>query len=241
MKKSMLISLLLKAALLVTVSDAFSTLHKPQRTANALVFPRVAHREIPTLTATNSPLFQPRRPTLLASTAEEGSQEEAVDVGKPKAGLGKRIASYFKGSDADDGLTFRQRLAKMGLATVLSYGWISNTNAMVLVSAAWYAFCAKTGMSPLYPGQWKNFLGVYAGFYMFSNLLRPARVTIAVAIGPYFDRIINWVQRKTRLPKAAAVTCTVLLVNLGGTLLLMVGGISAASLLSGVPVFPPKA
>jgi hypothetical protein len=62
---------------------------------------------------------------------------------KQKTGLRKRLASYFKSSESDDGLTFRQRLAKMGLATVLSYGWISNTNAMILVAAAWYVFCAK--------------------------------------------------------------------------------------------------
>ena len=78
---------------------------------------------------------------------DEGNQrEEAIDVdivGQKKVSFGKRIGSYFKSSEEDDGLTFRQRLAKMGLATVLSYGWISNTNAMILVSAAWYAFSAK--------------------------------------------------------------------------------------------------
>lgn len=96
-------------------------------------------------------------------------------------------------------------------------------------------------MSPLFPGQWKNFLGVYAGFYVVSNFMRPFRVTLAVAMGPYFDRLINFIQRKTKLPKAGAITVTVLLVNLLGTLLLMVGGISLASLLAGVPIFPPKA
>jgi hypothetical protein len=64
-----------------------------------------------------------------------------------RTGLRKRLASYFNSSESDDGLTFRQRLAKMGLATVLSYGWISNTNAMILVAAAWYVFCAKVGSS----------------------------------------------------------------------------------------------
>jgi predicted PurR-regulated permease PerM len=96
-------------------------------------------------------------------------------------------------------------------------------------------------MSPLYPGQWKNFLTVYAGFYVVSNFLRPFRFTLAVMVSPYFERLVNWIQRKTRLPKAGAVTATVLIVNLGGTILLMVGGISLASLVSGVPVFAPKA
>jgi hypothetical protein len=40
----------------------------------------------------------------------------------------------------EDGLTFRQRLAKMGLATVLSYGWVSNMSYGVSVSTAWYIF-----------------------------------------------------------------------------------------------------
>lgn len=71
-------------------------------------------------------------------TAADGSASK-----KQKTGLRKRLASYFKSSESDDGLTFRQRLAKMGLATVLSYGWISNTNAMILVASAWYVFCAK--------------------------------------------------------------------------------------------------
>ena len=82
---------------------------------------------------------------------------------------------------------------------------------------------------------------MYAGFYVISNLMRPLRVTAAIAIGPYFDRLVNWIQEKTRLPKAGAITATVLLVNLGGTILLMIGGLSLASLLSGVPIFPPKA
>jgi predicted PurR-regulated permease PerM len=83
-------------------------------------------------------------------------------------------------------------------------------------------------------------IAVYAGFYVISNFLRPIRVTLAIAIGPYFDRLVNWIQKKTKVPKAVAITLTVLMVNLGGTLLLMVGGISLASFLAGVPVFPPK-
>ncbi|CAB9526213.1 expressed unknown protein [Seminavis robusta] len=181
-----------------------------------------------------------------SSTPAEGFNEEPAEDSitaqeKKTTGIRQRLSSYFKGSDADDGLTFRQRLAKMGLATVLSYGWVSNVNSMVLVAASWYVFGARTGMSPLYPGQWKNFLTVYGGFYVLSNFLRPFRFTAAVAIGPYFERFVNWIQRKTGLPKAGAVTATVMLVNFGGTILLMVGGISLASLFSGVPIFPPKA
>jgi hypothetical protein len=48
------------------------------------------------------------------------------------------IRSYFV--PKKDNLTFRQRLAKMGLAAVLSYGWVSNMSYSVTVSLAWYIF-----------------------------------------------------------------------------------------------------
>jgi hypothetical protein len=47
----------------------------------------------------------------------------------------------------EDGLTFRQRLAKMGLATVLSYGWVSNMSYGVSVSTAWYIFSKRVRTS----------------------------------------------------------------------------------------------
>ena len=98
----------------------------------------VASRHVTRIVALASPPTADGDPekTIDDSSSGNGSQD-------PKPGLRKRLSSYFKSSDKDDGLTFRQRLAKMGLATVLSYGWISNTNAMILLATAWYVFCAK--------------------------------------------------------------------------------------------------
>jgi hypothetical protein len=50
------------------------------------------------------------------------------------------IRSVYSNGGASDGLTFRQRLTKMGLATVLSYGFVSNMSYGVTVSIAWYIF-----------------------------------------------------------------------------------------------------
>merc|ERR1712232_1051066 len=65
-------------------------------------------------------------------------------------------------SSEENKLSFRQKLAKMGLSVVLSYGFVSNMSYCVTVSLAWYGFCTKTKLSPLAPGQWKPFLAVYA-------------------------------------------------------------------------------
>jgi len=157
----------------------------------------------------------------------------------------KRILFFYKynkgGKNDDDGLTFRQKLAKMGLSVLLSYGFVSNTSYCVTVSLAWFGFSKKTGLSPLAPGQWKGFLAVYAGFYVFNNFIRPMRLAASVGVAPYFEKAIAIVQRKTKLNKSASIGIVVFLTNICGTLSLMSLGIYIASLAAGIPIFPPKA
>jgi len=141
----------------------------------------------------------------------------------------------------DDGLTFRQKLAKAGLSVALSYGWVSNVSYSVTVSLAWYIFSKRTGLSPLAPGQWKPFLAVYAGFYVFNNIVRPVRFALSVSVSLYFDRVVTWIQNKFRVSKGVAVGLTIFLANVVGTISLMCLGISLAATAAGVPIFPPKA
>jgi hypothetical protein len=136
--------------------------------------------------------------------------------------------------------TFRQKLAKAGLSVMLSYGWVSNMSYCVSVSAAWYIFSKRTGLSPLAPGQWPKFLAVYGGFWVFNNVVRPIRFGVSVAISTQFDRIVNWIQAKAGVNKGVAIGLTVFLANIVGTITLMCAGIALAASWAGVPVFPPK-
>lgn len=88
------------------------------------------------------------------------------------------------------------------------------------------------------PGQWKSFLAVYAGFWVFNNVVRPIRLAAAVAISPQFDRFVLNVQTRFRLSKSAAVAVTVVLANVVGTTACMTAGIAVAAAVAGVPVFP---
>lgn len=137
----------------------------------------------------------------------------------------------------DDGLTFRQKLAKLGLSVALSYGWVSNVSYSVTVSLAWYIFSKRTGLSPLAPDQWKGFLAVYAGFYVFNNIVRPIRLAVSVSISIYFDRVVAFIQDKFRVKKGVAIGLTVFFANVVGTIALMCLGISIAATAAGVPVF----
>ena len=110
-----------------------------------------------------------------------------------------------------------------------------------LFATSWFGFSKKTGLSPLAPGQWKGFLAVYAGFYVFNNFIRPMRLAASVAVSPYFDRVVNTIQRKTKLSRGLSIGIVVFLANVCGTTSLMSLGIYIASLAAGIPVFPPKA
>lgn len=160
----------------------------------------------------------------------------------PKASLLDKIKRIFKNdkSKYDDGLTTKEKLAKMGLSALLSYGWVSNMSYAITLSLSWYTHSKKTGLSPLAPNQWKPFLAVYAGFYVFNNIIRPLRFGLSVVVSRYFDNFVNLIQRKSGLGRKASIGVVVFLANVCGTFAAMGLGVSIASGLAGVPVFPPK-
>ena len=130
------------------------------------------------------------------------------------------------------------KLAAMGTAALLSYGAVSNLSTSILVSIAWYTFSAKSGLSPLAPGQWKGFLAVYGGLWVMNNFLRPLRIGAAAAVAPVLDRFVGKLQSKFGISKAKGFALAVFVINVFGTITIMSGGIAAASLFSGVSVFP---
>ena len=113
---------------------------------------------------------------------------------------------------------------------------------MVFYVSIKYVFFAirQTGLSPLAPGQWKGFLAVYSGFWVFNNIIRPLRATAAVAVSPLLERWVRAVQNRLQVKQSVAVLITVLLLNVVGTITLMCAGIALAAILAGVPVFPVK-
>mmetsp|Transcript_9049 Transcript_9049/g.19107 ORF Transcript_9049/g.19107 Transcript_9049/m.19107 type:complete len:324 (-) Transcript_9049:286-1257(-) len=144
-------------------------------------------------------------------------------------------------NDDPDGPTTREKLAKMGLSALLSYGWVSNMSYAVTLSLSWYGFSKKTGLSPLAPGQWKPFLAVYAGFYVFNNIIRPLRFGASVIVSKYFDNFVSFIQNKTKLSRKWSIAIVVIIANVFGTFAAMGLGVSLASAAAGVPIFPPKA
>lgn len=184
---------------------------------------------------------------LSAAKSFDASTEVEVDNngikstdGEKKSILDKFKSVFKKKEKNDDGLTTKERLAKMGLSALLSYGWVSNMSYAVMLSLSWYGFSKKTGLSPLAPGQWKPFLAVYAGFYVFNNIIRPLRFGASVVVAKYFDNFVDVIQKRTKLSRKLSIAVVVFLANVCGTFAAMGLGVSIASTAAGVPIFPPK-
>lgn len=173
---------------------------------------------------------------------EEDDTSVSISPAKEEVPAWKRIIFFYKyrNDDDGDGLTFRQKLAKMGLSALLSYGFVSNMSYCVSVGLAWFGFSKKTGLSPLAPGQWPKFLAVYAGFYVINNIVRPIRLAISIGVTPYFDKAVATIQRKTGFNKTLSIGIVVFLANICGTTSLMAFSVWIASLAAGVPIFVPK-
>jgi len=172
-----------------------------------------------------------------AEPSNENINEPSTD--EAATGAFGKMKAMFKTKN-DDGLTTKERLAKLGLSAFLSYGWISNMSYAVALSLSWYGFSAKTGLSPLAPGQWKPFLAIYAGFYAFNNIVRPVRFAASVAVTKTFEDFIAFVGRRTKLSRRGSIAVVVILVNVCGTFAAMGFGVTIASYASGVPIFPSK-
>jgi hypothetical protein len=86
------------------------------------------------------PLFSTADPEDGFSPAADSNNDVASKDGSVDSKtIWQRVRAYFA-PKKEDNLPFRQRLAKMGLAAVLSYGWVSNMSYSVTVSIAWYIF-----------------------------------------------------------------------------------------------------
>lgn len=77
------------------------------------------------------------------SSSPDETEESSVEKQEEnKLSILQNMKKSFSKKEKDD-LTFRQRLAKMGLAAVLSYGMVSNVSYSISVSLAWYIFSSR--------------------------------------------------------------------------------------------------
>lgn len=76
--------------------------------------------------------------TRYATVALPDEAPDGLDGVKPT--FMQNVKKYFAGKD---GMTSSQRMRKMGLDVILSYGFVQNMSYTVTISLAWYLFSAQ--------------------------------------------------------------------------------------------------
>eukprot|EP00798_Chlamydomonas_sp_ICE-L_P024893 gene24893-10558_t len=134
-----------------------------------------------------------------AAAMPSGEGAPDIPASAEKKSIGTRIKQFFIGDPSE-----KNKLAAIGMAAFLSYGFVSNVTYGVCLSVSWHSFMKVKGVCPLDPGQWPAFLAFYAGVWAVQNVFRPARFALAVAMAPIFDRGINFVALTLNVSKKIA-------------------------------------
>ena len=132
----------------------------------------------------------------------------------------------------------KQALAGLGLNALLAYGFVSNVSYITCLILAWVSHGKLTGLSPLAPGQRKQFLAIYGGFWVTNNILRPLRFSLSLVLTPFFNNLIDLVQNKTGFKRPTSTGIVVFLVNVCGTIGYLLLGLFFSTSLAGVPLLP---
>jgi len=154
---------------------------------------------------------------------EEDDSVDSVDSVTEKSTLWHRLCA---------------RVIQQGPAVYLTHFMMAQNFKVVFASVSWYFFCLKTGMSPLFPGQWKPYVAIFAACMAVDMYITPVRLAFAIGHAPKMDRFMLFLKGKLYDSKAIAAVLVwvgIVVLNLG----LLVVGIALASLLAGVPIFEP--
>jgi len=130
----------------------------------------------------------------------------------------------------------REALAGLGLNAVLAYGFVSNVSYITCLILSWVSHGKLYGISPLAPGQRKNFLAIYGGFWVTNNILRPLRFSLSLVLTPFFNKLIDFVVLRTGFKRPTSTGIVVFLVNFCGTISYLVLGLLAATTLTSTPL-----
>ena len=171
-----------------------------------------------------------RRRVVVARAATNG---DASDDADETSGMAKVKAWWRDAAKID-----KKKIASLGSAALLSYGFVSNVFYVTSLMLATYTAVKTTGASPLVNSlSMKTFASSYFGLWMIQNFLRPARFALSVAISPGTDRIVEFFRRYApNNDKKWAFALTVFCINVVGTFAYMFAGFGLIVALTGVPL-----
>lgn len=193
-------------------------------------------RGVPTPTATLSRAraIAPARVATRARSRARTAVVVASSSSSDDASTVDKLKAWWRNAAKID----KKKIASLGSAALLSYGFVSNVFYVTSLMLATYTAVKTTGASPLVNSlSMKTFASSYFGLWMIQNFLRPARFALSVAISPGTDKIVEFFRRYApNRDKRWAFAMTVFCINVVGTFAYMFAGFGLIVALTGVPL-----
>lgn len=164
--------------------------------------------------------------------------------------IGEELMPVMRGLSREQQRNMRAAVLRIGTVVVLSYNFAASLVRGCMLVFAWASSCHRTGLSPFASADsWTVFLSSHATTcWVFEPLLLPLRVLLAVFILSPYAKLVGSVQNilmrspfrsKPVLNRVLALAAVFLLGNGLVVGLVMVLGVAAASLITGVPLLQP--
>jgi hypothetical protein len=171
------------------------------------------------------------RTTIIVASSSSSSDASSGDAAPS---VGDKVKKWWSEASKID----KSKIASLGSACLLSYGFVSNVFYVTSLMLATYTAVKTTGASPLVNSlSMKTFASSYFGLWMIQNFLRPARFAFSIAISPGTDKIVDFFRKYVpNNNKKAAFALTVFCINIVGTFAYMFAGFGLIYALTGVPL-----
>jgi len=171
------------------------------------------------------------RTTIIVASS---SSLPGASSGDAAPSVGDKVKKWWSEASKID----KSKIASLGSACLLSYGFVSNVFYVTSLMLATYTAVKTTGASPLVNSlSMKTFASSYFGLWMIQNFLRPARFAFSIAISPGTDKIVDFFRKYVpNNNKKAAFALTVFCINIVGTFAYMFAGFGLIYALTGVPL-----
>lgn len=135
---------------------------------------------------------------------------------------------------------------QLGSIAILSFGFVSNCFLGGTFALAWSMASTSTGLSPLSPDQWPNFLQTLQTVRLVVDLpMLPARVLLAVFLTPHYRKAVvalqkqlPWKQKKPVLNRVMALGLSFAVANGLAVALCTALFVRLGCLLTGTPLLP---
>ncbi|KAG0502985.1 hypothetical protein HPP92_003057 [Vanilla planifolia] len=152
--------------------------------------------------ALNQIHFYPNKHRLVLPCSSDKAAGEPCHYTNSSTQDNSSWASRFFAKWKIDKAEMKERVAKLGLAAILAYGFFDGVTYSTFFVLAFLGYEKSTGKNPA--ANLKALFGIVLLMWTGNNITRPFRIAGAAALAPVIDKLLKRIQKYFKLPNLLA-------------------------------------